>query len=278
MSPDNFKNSRARRALALVITLLAIAGCQSPVIQKIATRYGLQLDTVTVILPMRIIHRQPEESAPAVRLYLGGDGTPWRNGQPANNPTGSGLPLGMRLFLRDPLAHGYIGRPCYHFTEALPPGCTSALWTSHRYSDKVVAALSEQVMRLSERYDRRDIELVGHSGGGTLALLVAARVTAVKKVVTLSAVLDPHAWTAFHDLLPLSGSLSPLTIPRQSQADELHFIGGKDQVVPPALARDYQRRYPQASLRIIDEFNHQCCWETYWPALLNQASSKVEQR
>ena len=258
--------------------LLALAGCQSPGMQKIATRYGLQLETVAATLPMRIMHRPPGDGTPTVRLYLSGDGTPWRNGQPADNPTGSGLPLGMRLFLRDTDAHGYIGRPCYHFRETLPPECTSAMWTSHRYSDEVVNALSEQVERLSERYDRRDIELVGHSGGGTLALLVAARVTAVKNVVTLSAVLDPHAWTAFHDLLPLSGSLSPLTVPRQSQVDELHFMGGKDQVVPPALARVYQRRYPQASLRIIDEFNHHCCWETYWPALLNQARSEGEQR
>lgn len=271
MSPGNFKNIRALRVFALVITLLAFAGCQSAGMQKIASRYALQLETVTDSLPMRIMHRAPGHSTTTLRLYISGDGAPWRGGQPASNPTATGRPLGMRLFLRDPAAHGYIGRPCYHFTQALPPECTNALWTSHRYSGEVVIALSEQVERLAKLYGRSSIELVGHSGGGTLALLVAARVAAVKKVVTLSAVLDPPAWTAFHDLLPLTGSLSPLTIPRQSQAEELHFMGGKDEVVPPALARDYRRRYPEASLRIIDEFDHHCCWASYWPALLNEA-------
>ncbi|MEQ8514563.1 MAG: hypothetical protein RIC38_03075, partial [Chromatocurvus sp.] len=174
------------------------------------------------------------------------------------------------LFLRDPEAHGYIGRPCYHFVDALPPGCSAPLWTSHRYSEEVVNALSEQVQRLAQHYNRQRIELVGFSGGGTLALLISARVAQVRKVVTIAAPLDPHAWTAFHTLLPLSGSLSPLTVSRSSRAEELHLMGARDTVVPPALAREYQTRFPDAALRIIDDFSHHCCWESYWPNLLQQ--------
>lgn len=255
----------------LVAVGLVVSACQSPGMQDLAATYALQLETVRKPLPMRVLHRAPDDDTDTLRLYISGDGMPWRDGQPTNNPTGSRLPLGLKLFLRDPDAHGYIGRPCYHLNGALPPGCIDALWTSHRYSEDVVAALTEQVRLLAQRYDRQAIELIGHSGGGTLALLVSSRMAEVTRVVTVAALLDPDAWVAFHDLLPLSGSLSPMATPRLLHTAEVHFMGSEDDVVPPALARDYQQRYPEARLRIVEGFEHRCCWESHWPGLLERA-------
>lgn len=236
--------------------------------------HRLQLDTVTTPLPMQVLHRPPA-AADTLRLYLDGDGTPWRDGQPAADPTAARSPLGLQLFLRDPDAHGYIGRPCYHIAASLPAGCTSALWTSHRYSEEVVSALSGEVRRLAHRYAGRSIELIGYSGGGTLALLVSARVAAVSSVVTIAAPLDPHAWATFHRLLPLSGSMSPLDVARPTRPEELHFMGEKDDVVPPALAHDYRERFPQAVFRVVDGFDHRCCWRSYWPAILQSTTREA---
>lgn len=271
MWTGNFNHGRTFRRVAWSAVLLAgmaISACQSPGMQKVATQHALTFETTDQPLPLRLLHRQPAAETAFLRLYLSGDGTPWRAGRPANNPTGSRLPLGLRLFLRDPDAHGYIGRPCYHFPDTLPAGCTPRLWTSHRYSEEVVAALSEQVYRLAQHYDREAIELVGHSGGGTLALLLAERMPEVNRVVTIAAPLDPHAWTALHGLLPLDGSLSPLAVEGSGGAEELHFMGEKDEVVPPALASEYRQRHPEASLQIVEDFDHLCCWESYWPGLL----------
>lgn len=255
-----------------IIASLSVSGCQLSGMHKLASRHALQLDTVSEPLPMRVLHRTPAADTGTLRIYISGDGIPWRNGKPTENPTGSRLPLGLTLFLRDPGAHGYIGRPCYHFSDTLPQGCTSPLWTSHRYSEDVVAALTEQIRLLALRYDRQTIELIGHSGGGTLALLVSARMTEVKRVVTVAALLDPDAWVAFHALLPLSGSLTPMTRTAFSGVGEIHFMGEEDAVVPPALARKYQRRYPDATVKIVEGFDHRCCWESYWPGLLQQSN------
>lgn len=238
---------------------------------ELASAHALQLETISEPLPMRFLHRAPNDHSGPLRLYISGDGIPWRDGQPADNPTGSRLPLGLKLFLRDPAAQAYIGRPCYHFKGILPQRCVSALWTSHRYSEAVVAAIAEQVRLLALRYNRQRIELIGHSGGGTLALLVSERIPAVERVITVAALLDPDAWVAFHRLLPLSGSLSPLSRDGASKVREVHFMGDDDAIVPPALARNYQQHYPDAIVNIVEGFNHRCCWESYWPELLQRA-------
>ncbi len=261
---------RAGFAMA-VAACLSAAGCQSPTMHQLASTHALQLENVSEPLPMRLLHRAPNDDAATLRIYISGDGVPWRDGQPTDNPTGSRLPLGLKLFLRDPAAHAHIGRPCYHFRDALPQSCTSTLWTSHRYSEAIVAAITEQVRLLALRYDRQRIELVGHSGGGALALLVSERISGVERVVTVAALLDPDAWVTFHRLLPLSGSLSPLSRDRVYKFKEVHFMGEDDAIVPPALAHNYQRHYPHAIVNIVEGFDHRCCWESYWPGLLQRA-------
>ena len=268
---NNMKSVDAIGKTLALLVLAALLGCQSFDMREFAHRHSLQLEAVTDPLPLRVLRRAPSRRVAALRVYLGGDGIPWRNGQPADNPTGRRAPLGLRLFVRDTNAHAYVGRPCYHLNEPLPPVCSESLWTSHRYSEDVVTALSEQVERLAQRYAQENIELIGHSGGGALALLVAARLPATTSVVTIAAPLAPQAWTDFHRLLPLSGSLSPMTAARKSGFTERHYMGGQDAVVPPALSAGYGERFPEATLRIIDGFDHHCCWESHWPELLEQS-------
>jgi pimeloyl-ACP methyl ester carboxylesterase len=76
----------------------------------------------------------------------------------------------------------------------------------------------------------------GHSGGGTLAVLLAARLPETVAVVTIAANLDTDAWAAYGGHQDLSGSLSPASCPPLSQQiQQRHYAGGKDRVVPPAL-------------------------------------------
>ena len=50
------------------------------------------------------------------------------------------------------------------------------------------------------------VVLIGYSGGGTLAWLMASRIPETTRVVTIAANLDIDEWTRIHGDSPLSGS------------------------------------------------------------------------
>ena len=64
----------------------------------------------------------------------------------------------------------YVGRPCYHAAKK-SQNCNSKWWTSNRYSGEVIEALKIAILQLSN--DQQKLTIIGFSGGGTLAMLVA---------------------------------------------------------------------------------------------------------
>lgn len=207
-------------------------------------------------------------SAPRVHVYLEGDGRPWSGRfRVSADPTGRD-PLALRLMARDPNPALYLGRPCYH-GQAAAPGCDPARWTSARYGEPVVASLVAALNTWLPPSAGQAITLIGYSGGGVLALLMAERLTQVDEVVTLAANLDVAAWTAWHGYSPLRDSLNPAhrpPLPRRIR--QLHLIGARDRQVPPATQQGFFITQPLAEQRVLPGFDHRCCWVEQWPGLL----------
>ena len=148
-----------------------------------------------------------------VRIYLEGDGLPWlRPNLMARDPT-TRNPVALRLMLKDPGPAVYLGRPCYHQLDDRPL-CTPWHWTAGRYSGTVVDSMATAIKKLTgtEPASTR-IGLVGYSGGGALAMLIAQRLPQVDHVITIAGNLDPSAWTSLHGYSPLTGSENPSRYP-----------------------------------------------------------------
>ncbi|MDT9126857.1 alpha/beta hydrolase, partial [Escherichia coli] len=64
----------------------------------------------------------------------------------------------------DPTPTVYLARPCQFVSG---PACTSAVWTIRRYAEEVVQSLDQALDHLKTRYNNRDFELIGYSGGAT---------------------------------------------------------------------------------------------------------------
>jgi pimeloyl-ACP methyl ester carboxylesterase len=121
-----------------------------------------------------------------------------------------------------------------------------------------------------EGYER--VAWFGHSGGGTTAVLLAERFPETVTLITIAASLDTAAWVAYARHEDLSGSLNPASSPPLSpQIQQRHYAGGKDRIVPPALTATVASRLG-APLRIIDNYDHVCCWEQLWPRILDELS------
>jgi pimeloyl-ACP methyl ester carboxylesterase len=150
----------------------------------------------------------------------------------------------------------YLGRPCYHGLGD-DSRCAAALWTDERYSEAVVASMAAalEASTTLRRFDR--LALIGYSGGGVLAMLLAARVPRTAAVVTVAANLDVDAWTARHGYLRLTGSLNPAAEPPlPAGLYQRHYLGSRDRVVPPEIVSGGP--FDRATLVLIPDFDHVC--------------------
>lgn len=210
-------------------------------------------------------------------VYIEGDGLAWLTPSLASLDPTPVAPLGLSLALAQPegLA-AYLARPC-QYTGAQRPPCSSAYWTARRFSPEVVAATDAALDALQRRLGPRGLVLVGYSGGAAIAALAAARRHDVIALVTVAGNLDLAGWVRLHGLAPLTGSLDPaLETGRLAGLAQYHFAGARDTVVPPALARGYAARYPQAArppVVTLPDATHHCCWEALWPELWRRAAA-----
>ena len=204
-------------------------------------------------------------------VFIEGDGVPWRGGrEPSLDPT-TGDPIALKLLAQTPPPAAYVTRPCYQ--EMTGPRCTPERWTMQRYSEEIVSSMTEAVRTAAERANARKVVLVGYSGGGVLAVLIAERLDDVAGVVTVGANLDTDAWTQHHGYLPLTGSLNPAASTAGHRWPEIHLYGARDSVVPPATTAAYFARFPHAQQKVIDDNDHVCCWVEQWPALWAQVTA-----
>jgi hypothetical protein len=257
-----------RHLAALALPVMLLLGCASPTqrMDREAQRSGLTRSVVVGTTFRHVVYTRPAASnGDSWTVYLESDGLPWINGRaPAADPT-SREPLALQLMMRTQGAALYVTRPCYH--ELMDAACSWQAWTSARYSASVVESMTRAIETKLGEVKAAKITLVGYSGGGALAALIAERLRHVDTVITIAANLDTQAWTSHHRYLPLSESLNPAKSELNHLFEELHLLGSHDTNVPPATTRAYFERYPNAKQITFDDFDHVCCWVRDWEAV-----------
>lgn len=199
-------------------------------------------------------------------IYIEGDGLAWINDEtPSGNPTPMN-PVGLRMALNNQ-RHGaavYLARPCQYVFKDKFAACKSEYWTNKRFSPYVINAMNQAVSEVKKSYHAKQLILIGYSGGGTVAALIAARRSDVKKLITVAAVLDVKQWELSNSLTPLTGSLDPADEWKKLQSiPQTHWAGGQDTVVSQENAFAYANHFPvnlRPKIKVIPEYDHQCCW------------------
>lgn len=203
-------------------------------------------------------------------IYIEGDGRAWINPwQPSRDPTPTD-PVGLRMAAADPSQPlVYLARPCQYLTSA---GCVQRLWTDARLSPEIVDLYQSALDNALRRTGSRLLGLVGYSGGGALAALLAERRGDVAWLVTVAADLDLAEWARLEEFAPMSQSLDPAAEANSIRdLPQFHLVGARDRVVPPAVVQKFLRRIPNAAwaqMTVVPGFDHVCCWADAWPRLL----------
>jgi hypothetical protein len=217
----------------------------------------------TTVFTIREWSRPGVLNAPVVRVYIEGDGFAWvdRN-RPSVDPTPKD-PLGLRLAAADPYPHtAYLARPCqYVMTEGVSDACGEAVWTAERFSSEVISSLGEAIDQIKRRAGATGIELVGYSGGATVALLLAGQRADDPDHVNRS-----HGVSALRHFEGLAAYR-----PALARIPQLHFIGARDRVIPADTIHQYTELIEPAHRSdwcVIEEADHRRGWVERWPELL----------
>lgn len=267
----------AHSGLAVLgLAVLGLAACASPArhADDLARRSGFTRELVAGDGFLHRIYRNAAASGAGVsgtlHVYIEGDGRPYRRPDLiAADPTPRD-PMMLRLMALDPGPSIYLGRPCY-FEPERDPACQSIFWTLRRYGPEVLASMEAALRAELKRAGASRLVLFGHSGGGTLAVLLAQRVDAVGRVVTIGANLDLAAWCRLHRYSPLAGSLNPADFKPRAGLEILHWVGAEDRNTPPALISAAARARGGEPVRVLAHEDHNCCWEPLWPGILEEA-------
>jgi hypothetical protein len=215
--------------------------------------------------------RRPDQP---LTIYIEGDGLAWfSRDQPSDDPTPRQA-MGLVLAAADPAANVvYLARPCQFTPMALNPECQVAYWTGKRYAPEVVDAMDQAVTHFAAQVPGQAIHLVGYSGGGALAVILAARRHDVASIRTVAGNLDMAEVNRLHQVSAMPESENAIDFAGQvSHIAQIHFSGADDSVVPSEIARRFIAATGGrcAQLRVVPDMAHDSDWGAIWPGLLTQ--------
>ena len=272
----NFSPRAAAVGFGLALALL-LGGCAS-VLQSPAERAdALARGAGFVAQPggryVRAWLKAPPGKVEALTIYIEGDGARWRAiDLPPDDPTPEN-PISLKLAVQDTgSAVAYVGRPCQYLDEDTLNSCDPTLWTRGRYSESALKMTMEAVDALVRTTGAKQLTLIGHSGGGAMAALVAENREDVACLSSVAAPLDIETWTRVIQVSPLRTSINPFDrAARLRQVPQVHFTGARDEVVPPESIARFLRAVPAAREVRIEKFDHDCCWVDEWVKLRARA-------
>ncbi|MBN2767491.1 MAG: hypothetical protein JXQ68_00150 [Campylobacterales bacterium] len=226
--------------------------------------------------PLKTLYRA-DANAQVLWVVIEGDGHAWMNPhKPTADPTPY-RPIGWAFaqsINQDSIL--YLTRPCQYLDKKERQACTSIDWTNGRFASKWVDLLNHSIDIIKKQMPEKNIILVGYSGGGTMATLMATRRDDVSLLITIASPLDTDAWTKYHHVSSLDASLNPKVFQTTLVTlKQIHLVGKYDDVVPKFLIYDFLRSYSsQKSVRVIEiEADHIHFPPLDWQKLKNSFSN-----
>ncbi|MFN3701102.1 MAG: hypothetical protein ACK4VI_06235 [Alphaproteobacteria bacterium] len=272
-----FKNSIL--GISLLATL-AIGACTSKpyVREEAAKRISAPVWMVNRQIPANeysiTAYERMHKRHSIAHLYIEGDGSTWTAKNPQSvNPTPIN-PVALHLAAHD-LAENvvYLARPCQYSTMvSKTASCPTEAWTNGRFSQGVIDAYKTAMDEIKKRYDITEFHLIGHSGGGAIAAILATQRDDVLSLRTVAAPLNHTAFTHMHAMPPMDKSINPIDLASQLRTvPQHHFIGGQDRLTQPAILHSYLQALGAnncTAYTFIQEAEHEAGWVEKWPELL----------
>lgn len=203
-------------------------------------------------------------------IYIEGDGTPFAGRNRISNDPTPKNPMMLDLATKDPRINVvYIARPCQYTPMEMNPACNKLYWTDKRMSEDSVFAMNDAIKKIA---GDNPVDLVGFSGGGGMAVLIAVKNKNVRTILTIAGNLDHVEFNKYHNVRPMIGSLNPIDFAKDiSNIPQLHVSGGRDTIVPAFITDKFVERSNSncVNREIIPNASHQRHWNSYWSYIIS---------
>jgi hypothetical protein len=221
--------------------------------------------------PFRLAGLLKGETGPDLIIYIEGDGRAVVHGRPSSDPTPRQAQA-LELALRDPAPLVLYLARVGQFMSAYARPEYRRFWAEARLAPEVVEAAGRAIDEVKRRVGAVRLHLVGYSGGGGLAVLLAERRADVASLVTVAGLLDTEWWVKQGGWYPLTGSLNPASLaPSLASLPQIHIYGLDDKVVTPGMARRFSGLTKFSDLTLVSERTDHYDWTSFWPGLLERA-------
>ncbi|MDD3905240.1 MAG: alpha/beta hydrolase [Candidatus Omnitrophica bacterium] len=206
-------------------------------------------------------------------VYIEGDGAAWKTRRELSGDPTPRHALALSLAVMDHSGNvAYLARPG-QLTISGNPDCDPEYWSRKRFSGEVMSAMNSAINELKAQSKSKDINLVGYSGGATIAIIIASRRNDVVSIRTIAGNLDPEAVNLYHKVTPLEGALSPMDFASKvSDIPQRHFAAVDDQVIPLSIIESFADRIgdeKHESITIVKGASHAFGWQKAWPLLVD---------
>lgn len=204
-----------------------------------------------------------------VNIYIEGDGLAWLSkNRVSDNPTPVNQNF-LELLKYDNSCKAYIARPCQFINSS---SCSFEYWTNRRFSQEIIDSYDEILNIVKSERGVKEFNLIGFSGGGAVAALLASRRDDIKNLVTIAGNLDTEKWVKLHNVSPLDGSLNPIDFTSSLEfTKQYHLIGNIDEVVPKEIFFSYYNRFLNKNnieYKIVNA-SHNCCFDYEFKTILD---------
>jgi len=260
-----------------------LSGCQSfsEIIDyshygnRIAAESGFTKEYVKTDSFTITTYKKINNSGEPITFYIEGDGLSWISKTRISRDPTPKDPIGLKLALNDDSDNViYVARPC-QFSTYMDSLCKdNSYWTNKRFSEEVVASLNQAITKLTLRYQVKGVHLVGYSGGGAVAVLIAARRYDVLSLRTVAGNLDHMALNNYHNVSQMPESLNPIDVVAQIKGlPQYHFLGAEDEIVPGFIVDGFVEAVGDDSCvqtAVLDGVGHKKGWVAQWADLLKK--------
>lgn len=254
-----------------------LVGCQFSPASRLATAREIaaagrleERDIPAGSFVLKSFSRVEAPGRPA-NVYIEGDGFAWID-RKTPSPDPSPLnPIGLKLAAADSSPNVlYLARPCQYIRNVR---CDARYWTSARFTSKIIEAFGDAVSKEKQKNHLGDINLIGFSGGGAVAALLAARRSDILSLRTVAGNLDTSVFGRVNDVSSLDQSDNPADIAKSvANIPQIHFIGGADDVISVEEVENFLKRVGTthcAQTKTLEHLSHDGEWAENWPRLLS---------
>lgn len=202
-------------------------------------------------------------------VYLEGDGRGVVRGRVTRDPTPRRA-MGYELARLDPAASVLYLARVGQFQPSLTGSNYQAYWSNKRLAEESVASASQALDQAKAILGVKHLHLVGYSGGGGLALLLAERRKDVLTVTTVAGLLDTNWWVKEKNYLPLSGSLNPADKAYVlAPLPQVHFYGAHDTIISSEMSAHFSTLAKFTDFQRVEvNTNHWDNWPQLWSGFL----------